>query len=60
VSSELRNNPQLVNSKRYLDNHDDLENFLKRHPRVKQEIVTHPSRVFGTYYRENHARWRQH
>jgi hypothetical protein len=60
VSSELRNNPQLVNSKRYLDNHDDLEKFLKRHPRVKQEIVTHPSRVFGTYYRENHARWRQH
>ena len=60
VSSEIRNNPQLVNSKRYLDNHDDLQKFLKRHPRVKQEIVTHPSRVFGTYYRENHARWRQH
>ena len=51
VSSELRRNPKLVNSKRYLDQHDELGNFLKRHPRVKQEIVNHPSRVFGNYYR---------
>jgi len=58
VSTELRNNPNLVNSKRYLDRHDDLEKFLKRHPDVKREIVSHPNRVFGRYYREDHARWR--
>jgi hypothetical protein len=57
VSSELRKNPNLINSKRYLNQHDDLQAFLKRHPAVKREIVTHPSRVFGRYYRDNHPRW---
>lgn len=58
VSTELRNNPSLVNSKKYLDKHDDLETFLKRRPDVRREIVNHPNRVFGQYYREDHARWR--
>jgi len=58
VSTELRNNPNLVNSKKYLDKHDDLEKFLKRHPDVRREIVNHPNRVFGRYYREDHQRWR--
>ena len=52
VSTELRNNPKLVNSKKYLDKHDDLEKFFKRHPAVKNEILHHPSRVFGSYYRD--------
>jgi hypothetical protein len=51
VANELRSNSTLVNSKRYLDSHDDLAKFLKRYPRVKLEIVNHPSRVFGSYYR---------
>ena len=42
VSTELRNNPNLVNSKKYLDKHDDLEKFFKRHPAVKREIVDRP------------------
>ncbi len=58
VSTELRHNPKLVNSKKYLDKHGDLEKFLKRHPGVKREIVNHPVRVFGQYYREDHSRWR--
>jgi len=52
VSTELRNNPKLVNSQKYLDKHDDLEKFLKRHPEVKNEILRHPNRVFGNYYRD--------
>src|SRR5580765_4164718 len=52
ISTELRNNPNLVNNKKYLDKHDDLEKFLKRHPSVKSEIVHHPSRVFGRSYRD--------
>jgi len=52
LASELRSNPKLVNSKKYLDKHDDLDAFLKHHPRVKQEIVNRPVRVFGNYYRE--------
>jgi len=35
-----------------LDKHDDLEKFLKRHPEVKNEILRHPNRVFGRYYRD--------
>jgi len=58
VSTELRQNPKLVNSSKYLNKHDDLEKFLKRHPNVRREIVNHPNRVFGKYYREDHARWR--
>jgi len=52
VSTELRNNPNLVNNKKYLDKHDDLEKFLKLHPSVKSEIVHHPSQVFGRSYRD--------
>jgi len=52
VSTELRNNPNLVNNKKYLDKHDDLAKFLKRHPSVKSEIVHHPSRVFGRSNRD--------
>ena len=60
VSTELRSNPKLVNSKKYLAKHDDLEKFLKRHPDVKRELVNHPSRIFGNYYRADQARWSHH
>jgi mRNA-degrading endonuclease HigB of HigAB toxin-antitoxin module len=52
ISTELRANPNLVNNKRYLDKHDDLAKFMKRHPEAKRELVNHPSRVFGNYYRK--------
>ncbi len=58
VATELRNNPSLANSKKYLKKHDDLEKFFKRHPSVQREVVNHPQRVFGKYYRGDHARWR--
>jgi hypothetical protein len=57
VSTELRANPNLVNSKKYLNKHEDLEKFLNRHPTVKTEIVNHPRRVFGNYYRNDRAGW---
>lgn len=57
VSTELRNNPNLVNSKKYLNKHDDLEKFLKRHPAVKREIVDHPRRAFGRYYQDDRRGW---
>ena len=60
VSTELRSNPKLVNSNKYLAKHDDLEKFLKRHPDVKRELVNHPSRIFGNYYRADQARWSHH
>ena len=60
VSAELRTNPNLVNNKRYLDKHDDLAIFMRHHPDVKRELVNHPSRVFGNYYRGKPARLSHH
>ena len=60
VSADLRTNPNLVNSKRYLDKHDDLAVFMKHHPSVKHELVNHPGRVFGNYYRGKPARLSHH
>jgi len=50
VSTDLQNNPQLVNDRKYLDKHEEVKKFLKQHPSVKQEIAEHPRRVFGRYY----------
>jgi hypothetical protein len=60
VSTELRRNPKLVNSKNYLAKHDDLEKFLKRHPAVKRELVNHPKRIFSNYNRSDQVRWNHH
>jgi hypothetical protein len=60
VSAELRTNPNLVNNKRYLDKHDDLAVFMRRHPGVKRELVNHPGRVFGNYHRIKPARLSHH
>ncbi len=50
VSTDLQENPQLVNNRKYLDKHEEVKKFLKQHPAVKQEIAQHPGRVFGRYY----------
>ena len=50
VSTDLQNNPQLVNDRKYLDKHEDVKKFLRQHPLVKQEIAEHPRRVFGRHY----------
>jgi len=50
VSTDLQANPELVNSRKYLDKHEDVKKFLKQHPSVQQEIAQHPRRVFGRYY----------
>jgi len=60
VSTELRANPNLIKSKKYLAKHEDLERFLKRHPNVRMEIVNHPKRVFGRYYRDHQSDWNNH
>lgn len=52
VSADLRSNPNLVNNKKYLDKHDELDRFLKRHPGVKREVLERPQRAFSNYYRD--------
>lgn len=50
VSTDLQANPELVNSRKYLDKHEDVKKFFKQHPAVQQEIAQHPRRVFQRYY----------
>lgn len=50
VSADLRANPNLVNSRRYLDQHEDLARFLRHRPALRDEIRYNPGRVFGRYY----------
>jgi hypothetical protein len=57
VSADLRSNPNLVNNKKYLDKHDELDRFLRRHPSVKREVIERPHRVFGNYYRDVPSGW---
>ena len=57
VSADLRSNPSLVNNKKYLDKHDELEHFLRRHPSVKREVLERPHRAFGSYYRDVPPGW---
>ena len=58
VSSDLRANPRLVVNRRYLDRHEELDDFLRGHPVVRREILDNPDRVFGRYYlADERDRW---
>jgi hypothetical protein len=50
ISADLRANPNLVHSRRYLDQHEDLAHFLRRRPALREEIRYNPNRVFSRYY----------
>lgn len=48
VSTELQANPRLAGNRKYLDKHEDLKKFFKRHPAVQHEVINHPRNVFGS------------
>jgi len=50
IYADLRANPNLVHSRRYLDQHEDLARFLRRRPALREEIRYNPNRVFSRYY----------
>lgn len=65
ISADLRANPNLVNSRRYLDQHEDLARFLRRRPALRDEIRYNPTRVFSRSYAydrydryDRYGRWR--
>lgn len=47
ISTELQANPSLAGNRKYLDKHEDLKKFFKRHPAVQHEVINHPRNVFG-------------
>ena len=53
ISADLRANPNLVNSRRYLDQHRIWRYFLRRRPALRDEIRYNPNRVFSRSYAYN-------
>ena len=65
VAADLRANPNLVYSRRYLDEHEELARFLRRRPALRDEIRYNPNRVFSRSYAydrydryDRYSRWR--
>lgn len=54
ASTQIRQNPQLVYDKKFLNSHPEVEHFLKAHPELRQEIARRPGRVFGWDSRDDH------
>lgn len=55
IASDLRANPNLANSRRYLDNREDLARFLRHRPSLRAEMRSNPGRVMGPYYTYNRS-----
>ena len=36
IAQELRSNPSLINNRRYVDDRNELEGFLGRHPEIRR------------------------
>jgi hypothetical protein len=48
VASELSNDPSLANNKEYLANHPELNDYLKAHPAVTQQLAENPQSVMSS------------
>ena len=65
IAADLNINPNLVNSRRYLDQHEELARFLRARPALREEVRINPVRVmrssyvYGPYDRyDRYGRWR--
>jgi hypothetical protein len=56
IAQQLRSDPSLINNDRWLDNHYELDNFLRRNPRVREELQASPRR-FMAWERRYDRRW---
>ena len=43
VASQLRQDPSLVNSPEFVENHSELQQYLQQHPEVREEIKENPN-----------------
>ena len=47
VARDLRNSPSLANDRRWVTNHDELNDFLRDNPRIRRELRENPGRVMS-------------
>jgi phage-related protein len=56
IAQELRSNPSVINNRRWVDDHNELEAFLRRHPEIREELRANPQR-FMAWERRYDRRW---
>jgi len=45
IASQLRNNPNLINSEEFVENHPELQSYLQQHAEVREELSQNPNAV---------------
>jgi len=48
LAQQLAKDPSLANNKEFLSNHTELQDYLKAHPEVRQQLATNPQGVIST------------
>jgi hypothetical protein len=56
IAQQLRSDPSLINDRRWVDNHAELETFLRRNPNVREDLQENPRR-FMAWERRYDRRW---
>jgi hypothetical protein len=59
IEQDLQNDPSLVNDRRYVSSHGDLEEFLEHHSRIRDEIRDNPD-AFMRKQRHQERREEEH
>jgi hypothetical protein len=57
IASDLQRDPSLANNRRYLNDHDNLRDFLHNHPQVRRELSVNPGRAMAGSYGWNSGRY---
>ena len=48
IARDLRNDPSLINDRRWVERHDELHNFLRDNPQVRRELRENPGRMMAS------------
>ena len=58
VAKDIARNPNLVNDRSYLKNHEEFHEFLKNHPNLRDSLRDNPDQWLRGV--RNYDRWREH
>jgi hypothetical protein len=42
IAERLRTNPNLINNRQFVENNDELQEFLRRNPDIRRELQSRP------------------
>lgn len=57
IAERLRANPDLINDRQFVQNHDELQAFLRDNPDIRRELQARP-RAFMTQFDRTRLSWR--